>query len=160
MFRSPSPSLSWRWVGRSGKKKRKKEWKLDKRVLTECGIEFQIDAPILVKHFFTFSVLEKLTEKHSFADNRVFEWYFVLIFANLLRRLFGAVLAWTSYIKRQSPYLTAFLSISDSRKLLPYLFAINITIHLIINNEIAVIIRKLFILLPFPAFHCWTTVGG
>ena len=41
------------------------------RVLTESGIEFQIDTPILVKDFFTFSVLENLTEKHSFADNRV-----------------------------------------------------------------------------------------
>ena len=28
------------------------------------------------------------------------------------------------------------------------------------NSEIAVRIRKLFILLPFPAFHCWTTVSG
>ena len=41
------------------------------RVLTESGIEFQIDIPILVKDFFIFSVLENLTEKHSFADNRV-----------------------------------------------------------------------------------------
>ena len=40
------------------------------RVLTESGIEFQIDTPILVKDFFIFSVLENLTEKHSFADNR------------------------------------------------------------------------------------------
>ena len=41
------------------------------RVLTESGIEFQIDTPILVKDFFIFSVLENLTETHSFADNRV-----------------------------------------------------------------------------------------
>ena len=41
------------------------------RVLTESGIEFQIDTPILVKDFFIFPVLENLTEKHSFADNRV-----------------------------------------------------------------------------------------
>ena len=41
------------------------------RVLTESGIEFQIDTPILVKVFFIFLVLENLTEKHSFADNRV-----------------------------------------------------------------------------------------
>ena len=43
-------------------------------------------------------------------------------------------------------------------KLLPYIFIINTTIHP--NNEIAVRMRKLFILLPFPAFHCWTTVSG
>ena len=41
------------------------------RVLTESGIEFQIDAAILVKDFFIFSVPENLTEKHSFADNRL-----------------------------------------------------------------------------------------
>ena len=33
----------------------------------ERGIELQIDTPILVKDFFSFSVIEK----HSFADNRV-----------------------------------------------------------------------------------------
>ena len=36
------------------------------RVLTESGIEFQIDTPILVKDFFIFSVLENSTENHSF----------------------------------------------------------------------------------------------
>ena len=41
------------------------------RVLTESGIEFQIDTRILVQDFFIFLVLENLTEKHSFADNRV-----------------------------------------------------------------------------------------
>ena len=41
------------------------------RVLTESGIELQIDTPILVKDVFVFSVLENLTEKHSFVDNRV-----------------------------------------------------------------------------------------
>ena len=41
------------------------------RVLTTSGMEFQIDTSILVKDFFIFSVLENLTEKHSFADNRV-----------------------------------------------------------------------------------------
>ena len=41
------------------------------KVLTESGIEFQIDTPIVVKDFFIFSVLENLIEKHSFADNRV-----------------------------------------------------------------------------------------
>ena len=52
--------------------KRTKITELDMlRVLTESGIEFQIDPPILVKDFFIFSVLENLTEKHFFADNRV-----------------------------------------------------------------------------------------
>ena len=41
------------------------------RVLKESGIEFQIDTQILVKDFFIFSALKNLTEKHSFADNRV-----------------------------------------------------------------------------------------
>ena len=40
-------------------------------VLTERGIEFQIDTPILVKYFYIFSVLENLTEKQSFADKHV-----------------------------------------------------------------------------------------
>ena len=44
-----------------------------------------------------------------------------------------------------------FHSILDSKKLLPYNFTINTTIHP--NNEIAVRMRKLFILLPFPALH-------
>ena len=44
------------------------------RVLTESGIEFQIDTAILVNDFFIFSVLENLTEKHSFADNGVLEY--------------------------------------------------------------------------------------
>ena len=44
------------------------------------------------------------------------------------------------------------------KKLLPYIFIINTTIHP--KNEITVRMRKLFILLPFPAFHCWTTVSG
>ena len=44
------------------------------RVLTESGIEFQIDTAILVKDFFIFSVVENLTEKHSFADNGVLEY--------------------------------------------------------------------------------------
>ena len=64
------------------------------RVLTESGIEFQIDTPILVKDFFISSVLENLTEKHSFADNRV--WYNDVLYCfsqNLSRRLLGAVLA-------------------------------------------------------------------
>ena len=43
-------------------------------------------------------------------------------------------------------------------KTLPHNFTINTTIHP--DNEIAVRMRKLFILLPFPAFHCWTTVSG
>ena len=43
-------------------------------------------------------------------------------------------------------------------KLLPYNFTINTTIHP--SNEIAVRMRKLLILLPFPAFHRWSTVGG
>ena len=43
-------------------------------------------------------------------------------------------------------------------KLLPYNITINTTIHP--NNETAVRMRTLFILLPFPAFHCWTTVSG
>ena len=37
-------------------------------------------------------------------------------------------------------------------------FIINTTIHS--NNDIAVRMGKLFILLSFPAFHCWTTVSG
>ena len=41
------------------------------RVLTESGIEFQIDTPILIKDFSMFSVLENLAENHSFADNHV-----------------------------------------------------------------------------------------
>ena len=41
---------------------------------------------------------------------------------------------------------------------MPYIFAINTTIHP--NNEIAVRMRKLFILLPFPVFYYWTTVSG
>ena len=41
-------------------------------------------------------------------------------------------------------------------KLLRFILIINTTIHP--NNETAVRMRKLFILLPFPAFHCWTTV--
>ena len=51
-----------------------------------------------------------------------------------------------------------FHSISDSTKLLPSIFIINTTIHP--NNDIAVRMGKLFTLLPFPAFHCWTTVTG
>ena len=51
--------------------------------------------------------------------------------------------------------LKAFHSILDSTKVLPYIFAINTSIHP--NNEIAVRMRKLFILLPFPAFH-WNLV--
>ena len=43
-------------------------------------------------------------------------------------------------------------------KLLPHNFIINTTIHP--DNEIAVRMRKLFILLPFPAFLCWTAVSG
>ena len=43
------------------------------RVLTESGIEFHIDTAILVKDFLIFSVLDNLTEKHSFADNGVLE---------------------------------------------------------------------------------------
>ena len=39
------------------------------RVLTESGIVFQIDTSILVKDFFIFSVVENLTEKHSFTDS-------------------------------------------------------------------------------------------
>ena len=54
--------------------------------------------------------------------------------------------------------LKAFHSISDSTKRLPYIFTNNTTIHP--NNEIAVRMRKLFILPPFPAFHCRTTVSG
>ena len=44
----------------------------------------------------------------------------------------------------------------DAKKHLPYNFTINTTIHP--NNEIAVRMKKLFILLPFPAFHRWTAV--
>ena len=62
------------------------------RVFTESGIEFKIVTPILVKDFFIFSVLENLTEKHSFADNGVLQRCFVLIFANF-KRLLGAALA-------------------------------------------------------------------
>ena len=40
---------------------------------------------------------------------------------------------------------------------MPYIFIINTTIHP--NNEAAVRMRKLFILLSFSAFHCWTTVS-
>ena len=54
--------------------------------------------------------------------------------------------------------LKAFHSISDSAKRLPYIFTINTTIHR--HNEIAVRMRKLFILLPFPVFHCRTAVSG
>ena len=43
-------------------------------------------------------------------------------------------------------------------KTFAYIFAINTTIHP--HNEIAVRMRKLFILLPFPVFHYWTTVSG
>ena len=49
------------------------------------------------------------------------------------------------------------VSLSDSTKLLPYIFTINTTINR--SNESDVRIRKLFILLPFLAFHCWTTVS-
>ena len=49
----------------------------------------------------------------------------------------------------------------NSKKLLPYILTVNTTIHPNNdNNEIAVRMRKLFIFLPFPAFHCWTTVSG
>ena len=53
----------------------------------------------------------------------------------------------------QAVSLKAFHSISDCKKLLPYIFTINTT-----NNEIAVRMRKLFILLPFRAFHRWMTM--
>ena len=58
------------------------------RVLTESGIEFQIDTPIPVKVFFIFSVLENLTEKHSFADNRVFIMMFCIDFCKLIEKTF------------------------------------------------------------------------
>ena len=50
------------------------------------------------------------------------------------------------------------VSLSDSTKLLPYIFTINTTINR--SNESDVRMRKLFILLPFLAFHCWKTVSG
>ena len=55
-------------------------------------------------------------------------------------------------VAEEAVSLKAFHSISNSTKLSPYIVAINTTIHP--NNEIAVRMRKLFILLPFPAFHC------
>ena len=55
-------------------------------------------------------------------------------------------------VAEEAVSLKAFHSISNSTKLLPYIVTINTTIHP--NNEIAVRMRKLFILLPFPAFHC------
>ena len=41
------------------------------RVLTESGIELQINTAILVKEFIIFSGPENFTEKHSFVDNGV-----------------------------------------------------------------------------------------
>ena len=60
-------------------------------------------------------------------------------------------------IKRQSPLelSTRFRTRENFR--LIFLSSIR-TIHP--NDELAVRMRKLFILLPFPAFHCWTTVSG
>ena len=38
---------------------------------TECGMEFQIETPVLVPDFIVFSFLENFTEKLSFVDDLV-----------------------------------------------------------------------------------------
>ena len=63
------------------------------RVLTTSGMEFQIDTPILVKDFFIFSVLENLTEKHSFADNRCIIMMFCIDFRKLIEKTFRSCLS-------------------------------------------------------------------
>ena len=92
------------------------------------------------------------------ASNLEYEIFHIDISKTFGRQSSVSLTNWSKIKTLEAVSLKAFHSILDSKKLLPYIFIIDTTIHS--NNETAVRMRKLFILLPFPAFHWWTTVSG
>ena len=61
--------------------------------------------------------------------------------------------------RRQKPRLRGSLPKSRTRQNFCLIFLPSILLSILIT-KFSVRMRKLFIFLPFPAFHCWTTVGG